>query len=248
MQTLWLSPTGWVSGDPSLVISYPFVSHPDTIVTCKSIGDFKWISMGLRLPEGVSIEDVIICYQVSNARSFISQVRFAEMRTPNQAIVIYDDGTHLQSIQPTCYTSHVGGTVPASGSSVTLELRLNFQVAADQIRLGAVGIKIQPPVIVPSYTRASLPPAGNGGSLAWVVDDVRGLWMDAGSIDYHDGVGDRKQWFGVNGEIVKLGSLGPRETGPPTTRARSTPPSLPRPRMGVPSICLPARTSALVTW
>jgi hypothetical protein len=95
MQTIWLSPTEYVTGDPSLNVSYPFVSHSETVVTSQSIGDLKWISMGLRLSEGVSIEDVIICYQVSNAGSLISQVRLVEMRVPGQALVIHDDSTVL---------------------------------------------------------------------------------------------------------------------------------------------------------
>src|SRR6266498_2412176 len=66
MQTIWLSPTDFVTGDPSLRISYPFVSHPSTIITCTAPGDFKWVSMGLRLPPNVAIQEVIVCYQVTN--------------------------------------------------------------------------------------------------------------------------------------------------------------------------------------
>jgi hypothetical protein len=39
MQTIWLSPTNYTSGDPSLDLSYPYVSHPSTIVTSKTVGD-----------------------------------------------------------------------------------------------------------------------------------------------------------------------------------------------------------------
>src|SRR3984893_18209334 len=81
MQTIWLSPTNYVTGDPTLRVSYPFVSHPSTIAACTAPGDYKWVSMGLRLPPNVQIEEVIVCYEVSNARSFISQTRLAEMTT-----------------------------------------------------------------------------------------------------------------------------------------------------------------------
>jgi hypothetical protein len=84
-ETIWVSPTEYVTGDASLEISYPFAGHPNTIVTSKTPGDLKWFSMGLRLPQNVSIEDIIICYQVSNKRSFISQVRLSEMGAPDQA-------------------------------------------------------------------------------------------------------------------------------------------------------------------
>ena len=145
METIWLSPTDYVTGDPSLRISYPFVSHPSTIVTSTAPGDLKWVSIGLRLPPNVSIEEIIICYQISNPnpqippKSFISQARLVEMSTPNQAIVRHDDPTDLKSITPTYYPSKVGGYAPSA--AVTLALRLNFQNTTDQILLGAVGVK-----------------------------------------------------------------------------------------------------------
>ncbi|MGI0014041.1 MAG: glycosyl hydrolase family 28-related protein, partial [Nitrososphaera sp.] len=144
MQTIWLSPTDYVSGDSSLRISYPSVSHPNTTVTSTTKGDLKWISLGLRLPPHVRVEEVIVCYQVLNARSFISQVRLVEMNTPDRAVVIHDDGTDLQSTAPVCYSSNVGGKVPTPGTAVTLALRLNFQDKTDRIMLGAVGIRIAP--------------------------------------------------------------------------------------------------------
>lgn len=148
MQTISFSPTAYVTGDPTLRISYPFVSHPSTVITCTSAGDLKWVSMGLHLPPNVSVEEVTICYQISNLnskippKSFISQVRLVEMSTPNQAIVHHDDPTDLKSTSPTCYSSKVGGYTPTA--AVTLELRLNFQNTTDQILLGAVGVKFEP--------------------------------------------------------------------------------------------------------
>jgi parallel beta-helix repeat protein len=142
METIWLSPTGFVTDDPSLRLSYPYVSHSNTIVTCTSPGDLKWISMDLRLPQNVNIGEIIVCYQVSNEKSFISQIRLTEMMTPDKAILIHDDGTDLKDMSPICYTSHVGGKVPSLGSAVTLALRLNFKNTTDKIMLGAVGIKV----------------------------------------------------------------------------------------------------------
>jgi hypothetical protein len=53
------------------------------------------------------------------------------------------------------------------------------------------------PVIVPSYPKAGLPPAGTVGSLARLADDVHGLWMDTGT-----------QWFGVSGQIINVKEFG----------------------------------------
>lgn len=158
MKTIWLSPTDFVTGDPSLAISYPFASHPGTIITCTQPGDLKWVAMGLRLPENVKIDEIILCYQVANAQSFISQIRLTEMCEPNQALVIHDDPTDLISVVPATHTSNVGGKIPSPGTAVTLALRLNFAGTGPghQIRLGAVGVKTQPALPAPGCQRCSV--------------------------------------------------------------------------------------------
>ena len=141
--TIWLSPTDLVTGDPVLQISYPSVNHPSTDITSSEIGNMNWISMGLRLPQDIRIDEVTICYQVSNPQSFISQIQLTEMKTPNQVNVRYDEFTMLNKTDPPeCHTSHVGGIMPSVGTSVTLALRLNFNNIGDKIMLGAIGIKI----------------------------------------------------------------------------------------------------------
>jgi hypothetical protein len=183
METIWLSTTGFVTGDPTLKISYPFVSHPGVVVTCTAPGDLKWVSMGLLVPPNAKIENVIIAYEVSSPQSFISQIRLAEMTTPDHASVLHDDPTPLQSTSPTSYTSHVGGL--ATEGAVTLGLRLNFQNTSDEIRLGAVGVTFQLPAehcvksiaalkalaagVVPCLTVLGYyaPGDGGGGSFYW---------------------------------------------------------------------------------
>jgi hypothetical protein len=141
MTLMWQSPTDYVSGDSSLSLAYAWAAHPYTVVTCVAPGDLKWITMGLHLPQNCKIETILICYQLSSATSFVSQIRLTEMDTPDQATVIHDDPRDLQSVSPTVFSSDVGGKVPAPGKTVELGLRLNFQNLGDEIRLGAVGIK-----------------------------------------------------------------------------------------------------------
>jgi hypothetical protein len=64
------------------------------------------------------------------------------MTTPEQAIVLHDEDTHLDKTSPECHTSTVGGKIFIA--AVTLALRLHFQNTTDQIMLGAVGVTIQP--------------------------------------------------------------------------------------------------------
>lgn len=196
--TTWLSPTDFVSGDPTLKISYPSVSNPSTVVTCTSPGDLKWISIGLRLPQDIKIEEVIVCYQLSNSQSFISQIRLLEMKTPDKATVIHDDGTDLQSTSAICYISPVGGKVPSSCTAVTLALRLNFKNKDDKIMLGAVGVELTQKTQDPFINVKDFGARGDGVYLPEVhikkdekIITLSGLTSaDIGKLFYIDGAGD----------------------------------------------------------
>lgn len=148
-ERLWLSPTDYVSGDTALQISYPATNRAWTVVTSTTAGNF-WISLALRLPEGVRIDSITVGYQVLNPVSFISEVRLVEMDAPNQVSIIHRDLTALNSIAPTMYVSSVNKT-PSAGKAVMLMLQLTYQFtrtsAAPQhaIRLGAVGITFTRP-------------------------------------------------------------------------------------------------------
>jgi len=99
--------------------------------------------MGLHLSQSSVIEQIIVCYQLSNMNSFITQVRLTTMSTPDRAWVIHDDGTDLQSPTPTCYVSHVRRlNLPFDLAAITLNLRLNFANTIDQIMMGAIGVTL----------------------------------------------------------------------------------------------------------
>lgn len=200
-EILWLSPTDFVTGDDSLRINYPSVTHPAVEIKATAPGDLKWVSLGLKIPPFHEINAIHVCYQLSNSRSFISQVRLAEMRTPDQALVRHDDGTDLLSTAPACYRSQLV-TSYRPGGAVLLELRLNFGNVADTITLGAIGVELLPCAPVPSYTRSTLPAPGAPGCLARVTDSVRGLWMDQGS-----------QWFSLSGEVANVKEFGAKGDG-----------------------------------
>src|SRR5262245_58554801 len=156
MQTIWLSPSDYVTGDPTLKLSYPSAAHPGTTVSSTKTGDQKWVSMSLRLPEDVAIAEIIVCYRASKVvmgkQCFISQIQLKEIDTPNHATVIHNDDTDLKSTSDVCYTSALGGKTPTPGMAVSLALSLNFEVIQDEqsrpivIALGAVGVQIHPSV------------------------------------------------------------------------------------------------------
>jgi hypothetical protein len=200
-EMIWLSPNDFVTGDPSLSLIYPSVAHAGVHVRASAVGDLKWISLGLRVPTRHEVVAVSIGYRLSNARSFISQVRLVEMRTPERAVVRHDDGTDLLSTEPATYRSELTGGYRPDGA-VSLHLRLRFQDTADVISLGAVGLEVRELetgacLSVPAYTRETLPPAGRAGCLARLTDGTRGLWMDQG-----------RQWFSLSGEVANVKEFG----------------------------------------
>jgi len=69
MPTLWFDSTDFVTGDPTLQITYPSVTQATTIVTATAVGDLKWISLGAVLPFPAQIETVVVCYQILRAAS-----------------------------------------------------------------------------------------------------------------------------------------------------------------------------------
>jgi hypothetical protein len=211
MQNIWLSPTDFVTGDPSLQISYPSDSDPNTILTSTVTGGSKLISMGLRLPPNVKIEEVTICYQVSNSDSFISQLRLVEMDTPDHAVVRHTDETDLKSTSPERYSSKVAGFVPTA--AVSLELRLHFQDNSHQVLLGAVGITLEPsawPCVNVSDFGAigqTLTTSGNVvvGSPDVTVNTSSG-WVVGAGVEVDAGGGDifRARVTAVTGNVLRL--------------------------------------------
>ena len=64
MQTIWLSPTGFVAGDPSLELAHPSALHPghlhgNVLVRSASAGP-KALLLGLPLQPNVTIDAVTI--------------------------------------------------------------------------------------------------------------------------------------------------------------------------------------------
>jgi hypothetical protein len=138
--THWKSANLYVNGDATLKLQYANVSFPYTKISCTSPGDLKWINMGLEIPPGAIIKGIIICYQLSNKKSFISQVRLTEQTTPNVQLVRHDDPTDLLSTSPVCVTSLVRYGAAFNGA-INLELRLKFASTGDYIMLGSVGVE-----------------------------------------------------------------------------------------------------------
>jgi hypothetical protein len=100
----------------------------------------KVVEKGLQVPPGFLITGVRVCYELANPRSFITQIRLAQVQDPpSSALVLLDDGTDLTNPGPICVNSASTPIDPSLGA-VRLSLRVNFGGPGDEIVLRAVAL------------------------------------------------------------------------------------------------------------
>ena len=116
------------------------VIHSSTTGEIFSDGGNKVVQMALEIPKNTFIKGVRVCYELSSAASFISQIRLAQVQNPPAtALVLLDDGTDLVNPGPVCVNSAATSIVGEKGS-VLLSLRVNFGNTADVIVVRALGV------------------------------------------------------------------------------------------------------------
>jgi len=153
---MWLNHFALLPGDSSVVTSANAVSsgvgggltalviRSNTTGENAQGGGNKVVHMGLQIPPGFSIKGVRVCYELTNKRSFISQIRLAQVQTPPQsAVVKLDDATDQTNPGPICVDSATTTVDPTAGE-VLLSLRVNFGNVADKIAVRALGLHLSP--------------------------------------------------------------------------------------------------------
>jgi hypothetical protein len=151
---MWINHFDLLPGDPSVTTSFNAVSsglgltglvvHSSTTGENASGGGNKVVHMGVQVPPGYLIKGVRVCYQLSNKRSFISQIRLAQIQTPpSSAVVKLDDGTDQTNPGPICVDSQPTTVDPSLGE-VLLSLRVNFGNTSDIIVVRALGLQLTP--------------------------------------------------------------------------------------------------------
>jgi hypothetical protein len=157
-QIMWVNHLSLLPGD-STVVSTSFnstssgvgggltglVIESSTVGEIDSFGGNKVVHMALDLPKQTKIKRVRVCYELSNPRSFISQIRLAQVQDPpSTAVVLLDDGTDLTDQGPVCVDSEiVKPAIKSKFGSVLLSLRLNFGNITDKIVIRALGLLVK---------------------------------------------------------------------------------------------------------
>ena len=153
---MWVNHFDLLPGDPSVKTSFNAVNSgvggglTGLVIQSSTTGEEaqgggnKVVHMGLQVPPGYSIRGVRVCYELTNKRSFISQIRLAQVQNPPQsAIVMLDDATDQTNPGPICVDS-AGTNVDPGQGEVLIDLRVNFGNTADKIVVRALGLHLSP--------------------------------------------------------------------------------------------------------
>jgi hypothetical protein len=152
---MWLNHLDLLAGDSSVKTSFTALSSmtgglSGLNIQSTTLGDTgipagnKVVEMGVPTIPGYTIIGVRVCYELSDPRSFITQIRLAQLQNPpSSAMVLLDDGTDFVNKGPVCVTSAPTSIDPQKGA-VRLSLRLNFGNTADVIVVRGIGLLLKP--------------------------------------------------------------------------------------------------------
>lgn len=140
-ESLMLHGIGFVTGDPTINLGYPYISHPGMQVTVTEPGDSKWIYMMLPVVSGSLITDIKLSYHRVGIDNRILFVRLVEQIEPISATIVHDD--KLKTEQST------SGIIQSScrvlvKKSILLKVCIDFQNIDDMVEFGLVEIKYIP--------------------------------------------------------------------------------------------------------
>src|SRR5918994_2840365 len=145
---MWINHLDLLPSDPSVFTSFNAVQSGGLVVQSNTTGEIaqgggnKVVHTALQVPPNFIIKRVRVCYELSDSRSFISQIRLSQLQNPpSQAIVMLDDATDHTNPGPVCVAS-ADTTVDPSLGAVGLDLRVNFGSTADRIVVLALGLVV----------------------------------------------------------------------------------------------------------
>ncbi len=152
---MWINHLDMLAGDASVRVSFNAISSgvggglSGLIIESSALGDTapgggnKVVEKGTLVPPGWLVTGVRTCYELSDARSFITQVRLAQVQDPPaSAVVQLDDGTDLVDAGPVCVDSTPTSIDPEAGE-LLLSLRVSFADVSDRIVVRALGLNLR---------------------------------------------------------------------------------------------------------
>jgi hypothetical protein len=153
-KTMWIDHLALLPGDPSVLTSFNAINSgvgsglSGLVIQSTTTGDTspgggnKVLETAVEVPPKSKIKGVRVCFEYSNNRSFIDQIRLAQVQSPpSSALVLLDDATPQNQAGPVCVDSLPTSVDPANGP-VLLSLRLNFADTSDKIVIRGLGLHL----------------------------------------------------------------------------------------------------------
>ncbi len=140
-QTLMLHGLGFVSGDPTIKIGYPYVFHPSIQVTVTEPGDSKWIYTMLPISKGSLITEIKVAYHRTGIQSYISLIRLVEQREPVAASVVHNE--KIEKTIPATYVISSACNVIVT-RSILLKVCMEFANIDNMIEFGSIEVQYIP--------------------------------------------------------------------------------------------------------
>jgi hypothetical protein len=151
---MWINHFALLPGDPSVKTSFnainsgvggglaALVVQSTTTGENAAGGGNKVVHMALQVPPGYLVVGVRLCYESTNARSFISQVRIAQVgNPPGSATVLLDDATDHVDVGPVCVDVRSPQIDPAKGP-LLFSLRVKFGRTSDKIAVRGLALRL----------------------------------------------------------------------------------------------------------
>lgn len=150
----WLNHLAFTPGVATLATTFDAVNSgvgsglSGLIITSTATGDTgPALEQGVQVPPGFLVNGVRVCYELSSAQSYISQVRISQLQDPPAtAVVRLDDGSDLVAPGPVCVDSAqpAAGPVDPQQGALRLDLGAAFAATTDRIVLRGVGLLLVP--------------------------------------------------------------------------------------------------------
>jgi hypothetical protein len=151
---MWISHLDLLGGDSSVQTSFNSVNsevghglsgliiQSNTTGNGTSQGADKVVQKALEVPPGHMIKGIRLCYELSNDRTFINQIKILQVQNPpDRAVPILTDSSILNNKGPICINSQQSSLPidPANGP-LLLSLRINSGDSSDRIVIRGLGL------------------------------------------------------------------------------------------------------------
>ncbi len=163
-KVMWINHLDFLPGDPTVVTSFNAYTKPPgieptsasglyiTSTTSGGIGEgggIKVIEKGVQVPPWYLVTGVRLCYELTSAGSYISQITLMQLQSPGAVSPELLDTTARQSTDAVCVDSAappppIDPSYPLNYGALRLSLGLQFSNTTDAIVIRGVGLYLVP--------------------------------------------------------------------------------------------------------